>query len=140
MCNLLSHRTNRTFFDALNNFDLVYFLLFLPAFTHLFTALWQNKSTLYGCFLFWHGEILELCVAARYARGGADNQAKPSRQARLSARRAPIAPRALRLWRNGGASRPKAAGFCRSRGYSATSQPPSAVRTSCVVVATPQRS
>ena len=45
MCNLLSHRTNRTFFNALNNFDLVYFLLFLPTFTHLFTALWQKKTT-----------------------------------------------------------------------------------------------
>ena len=42
MCNLLSHRTNLTFFDALNNFDLVYFLLFLPAFTHLFAVLSQQ--------------------------------------------------------------------------------------------------
>ena len=46
MCNLLSRRTNSTFFDALSNFDLVYFLLFLPTFTHLFTALWQKKTTL----------------------------------------------------------------------------------------------
>ena len=44
MCNLLSRRTNRTFFDALNNFDLVYFLLFLPAFTHLFIVLLQQKT------------------------------------------------------------------------------------------------
>ena len=44
MCNLLSHRTNRTFFNALNNFDLVYFLLFLPTFTHLFTVLSQKKA------------------------------------------------------------------------------------------------
>ena len=46
MCSLLFHRTNLTFFDALNNFDLVYFLLFLPVFTHLFTALWQTKTAI----------------------------------------------------------------------------------------------
>ena len=54
MCSLLFHRTNLTFFDALNNFDLVYFLLFLPAFTHLFTALSQKKTDHHSmvCFLF----------------------------------------------------------------------------------------
>ena len=55
MCSLLFHRTNLTFFDALNNFDLVYFLLFLPVFTHLFTTLWQKRQpTLVVGFLFWH--------------------------------------------------------------------------------------
>ena len=31
MCSLLFHRTNLTFFDALNNFDLVYFCPFYAA-------------------------------------------------------------------------------------------------------------
>ena len=51
------------------------------------------------CSFFVGGEE-RICLPApvtRSASGGADNRAKPSRQARLSARRATVAPRALCL-------------------------------------------
>ncbi len=72
---------------------------------HLFySPFTEDTEYPFGCsvsfFLAEMERFVRFCVAACGASGVADNQAKPSRQARLSARRAKVAHASVATWRN----------------------------------------